>query len=423
MSSSSECTMVDDAIAAYTLRAGEAVLCCMDLARRAAPGCDPVPTALVAVAALSPARDIDASWAVAQDLVGLVEEEGAAVESVAAAIRAMPFNLRSLDLRGIAAADEAVRCLAAAFADAPHHQYLRELRLQFFPVDPYVVAQLLDALRGVRRLRSLGIADGYGNDASEWIVWTPFAAACPAACRVRICHGWNPRVAAAVRGDSTAVAREIGTGASAAMQAERLLCFAAHNGCCDVLRMLLAAGAAVETRDRRGRSALHHAAMAGQTGALQLLLAAGAALQGVCDSNHSALKFAAQNGHVDAAAVLLAAGADVTIRDNCVVGLTALMDAASHGHVAVVSLLIDAGAAVDAVDYDINTALMHAVNENHVEAATVLLAAGANPVAENRDGNASIGLAQGGDWSAAMTVLLRRAKQQWRSTHSKRIRN
>jgi hypothetical protein len=95
-------------------------------------------------------------------------------------------------------------------------------------------------------------------------------------------------------------------------------------------------GAKVNTRDKKGFTALTQAARTGHSPIAQALLEAGAEI------NKEALVMAAFYGHAAVVQTLLDAGADVNAKYKG--GLTALTAAAERGHTAVVELLKKAGA-------------------------------------------------------------------------------
>ena len=80
------------------------------------------------------------------------------------------------------------------------------------------------------------------------------------------------------------------------------------------VRRLLAAGAAVNARDRYGQTALMLAAHRGALDVVEALIQAGADLNTTAKYNLSALMLAVVAGHAAVALALARAGADPTIR-------------------------------------------------------------------------------------------------------------
>ncbi|TAL31156.1 MAG: AAA family ATPase [Alphaproteobacteria bacterium] len=105
---------------------------------------------------------------------------------------------------------------------------------------------------------------------------------------------------------------------------------------------LIAAGAALDGRDEKGRTPLILAAWRGHEAIAQALARAKAPLDKKDNLGNTALIFAAWQGHAEIVTLLLNAGAAVDERN--VKGYTALVCAASNGRQKVVQMLIDAGA-------------------------------------------------------------------------------
>jgi ankyrin repeat protein len=69
-----------------------------------------------------------------------------------------------------------------------------------------------------------------------------------------------------------------------------------HNRVYQLVELLLKKGAAVDTRDEAGRTALHYAARRGHEELLQLLLEKEAAVHARDDEGRTGLHYAATNG-------------------------------------------------------------------------------------------------------------------------------
>ncbi len=80
-------------------------------------------------------------------------------------------------------------------------------------------------------------------------------------------------------------------------------------------KVLLKAGADVNSKDKHLETPLHNAAVKGRTGIAKVLLDAGADVNARDDDGLTPLHNAAVWGHVELARMLLAAGADVNARD------------------------------------------------------------------------------------------------------------
>ena len=158
-------------------------------------------------------------------------------------------------------------------------------------------------------------------------------------------------------------------GAKAALHA------AAGSGSVESIGALLSAGADISARDKKGRTALLHAA-ASRSGrvaeVMHALLAAGASVEARDSQGRTALICAAASASsqvVDGIEALLAAGASTEERDSC--GKTALMYAAQNpkSGAAVVKALAAAGASINARDKLGRTALHAFASSGAVERA------------------------------------------------------
>ena len=129
---------------------------------------------------------------------------------------------------------------------------------------------------------------------------------------------------------------------------------AASNGYMDIVKILIEAGADVNTTDEDGTSLFMYA-VAGRweydgyerhTDIVKMLMKAGANIYTTNQYGRTALMFAAEAGHVDTLKLLINRGADVNDTDK-VDGSTALIYAAKQGKAVSMNILMDAGADVD----------------------------------------------------------------------------
>jgi ankyrin repeat protein len=142
------------------------------------------------------------------------------------------------------------------------------------------------------------------------------------------------------------------------------------------VQRLLRSGAAINTPEADGTTALHWAVRADDAPTVQLLLRAGANVNVANRHGVTPLALAALNGNATIVGALLEGGADPNIR--MAEEQTILMAAARAGNPDVVSRLVDAGADVNAAERVAGeTALMWAAIENHAEAITRLVQKGA----------------------------------------------
>jgi ankyrin repeat protein len=134
---------------------------------------------------------------------------------------------------------------------------------------------------------------------------------------------------------------KMGAVVAALLKATALL-VASANGHAPVVKLLLAAGAAVDQTDDDGRTAVFLASLFGVVAVVAMLIAAGANVDLAMKNGATPLYVACQNGHADVARLLLVhkASVDLAMKN----GATPLFTACEEGHLDVVALLVCAGA-------------------------------------------------------------------------------
>jgi len=159
---------------------------------------------------------------------------------------------------------------------------------------------------------------------------------------------------------------------------------AAFNGNADRVRSLIASGAAVNTKDSNGNTALMCAVHNGNVDSVNALIAAGADMRVTDNNGLTLLMGAAVSGKAGCVKALIDAGADVNA--NGPSGFTALMWA---GNASCVRVLVHAHANVNA-SIDGYTALMSAARFGRADCVRALLAAHANVNARDCDDETAI---------------------------------
>lgn len=190
------------------------------------------------------------------------------------------------------------------------------------------------------------------------------------------------------------------------------------------VRWHLSKGIKVDSKDKKGRSAVHWAALNNQPEVLKVLIAAGADLKSrkgdlglaahlypaiadvlkqVASERRGPLINAVQSGDLDAVRAHLAAEADVKHTDGN--GLTALHWAADEGRTDIVKELIKAGANVNSRHKQLSPLNLAALR-NHADTVAELIRAGADVDYRGPDGLTALGLAE--EWGHAETAKILR---------------
>jgi ankyrin repeat protein len=184
---------------------------------------------------------------------------------------------------------------------------------------------------------------------------------------------------------------------------------AAQRGDLAAIQRLAVGKAALEARDRAGRTPLHVATFARQGNAVQALLQAGADHAAFEQGRYDAVTIAAVADDEATLRVLLAGGASAGLTTSRYDG-TALIAAAHLGHDGVVRQLIKAGAPLDHVNNLHWTALIEAIvlgdgGQRHQATLKALLDAGASTQLTDRSGATPVQLAQARGYTAMVQLL------------------
>lgn len=176
--------------------------------------------------------------------------------------------------------------------------------------------------------------------------------------------------------------------ASAADSSSSLIDAAAAGRADDVTR-LVAAGAALETQDSQGRSALLLAVAGNHVAVARTLLDAGASPNTQAANRDTPWLLAGASGRAEIITAMLPRKPDLTIRNRY--GGNALIPACERAHVETVKLLLTSGIDVDHVNDLGWTCLLEIVilgdgGPRHQQVAKLVLDAGANPGLADKDG-------------------------------------
>ena len=164
---------------------------------------------------------------------------------------------------------------------------------------------------------------------------------------------------------------------------------AAETGDPDAVAVALRAGADIEARDERSRTALLLAATFDHVAVAELLVAMGADPDALDDRHDTPWLVTGVTGSVAMLEALLPANPDLTIRNRF--GGLSPIPASERGHVDYMRRVVQTGVDVDHVNNLGWTAMLEAVilgdgGARHQEIVQILLDAGADPTIADRDG-------------------------------------
>nr|XP_060642477.1 caskin-1 isoform X1 [Anolis sagrei ordinatus] len=169
---------------------------------------------------------------------------------------------------------------------------------------------------------------------------------------------------------------------------------AALNGNTELLSLLLEAQAAVDIKDNKGMRPLHYAAWQGKKEPMKLVLKAGSSVNIPSDEGQIPLHLAAQHGHYDVSEMLLQHQSNPCILDNS--GKTPLDLACEFGRVGVVQLLLNSNMCAallepkpgDITDPNGTSPLHLAAKNGHIDIIRLLLQAGIDINRQTKAGTA-----------------------------------
>ncbi len=183
-------------------------------------------------------------------------------------------------------------------------------------------------------------------------------------------------------------------------QATTLLFAAARLGCEAEARALLDRGAAIDAKDREGKTALAKAAEADKLPLIRLLLERGANVNARAVDGSTPLLYAAQEDRGPAVTLLLERGADPNLPGRK--GLRPLDAAAYNGSADSVEALLKLGADPNALDDDGKSAIVYAAGHGYAPVVLLLLQAGVDVNRRYSHGLTALMWAAGHDVSAGV---------------------
>eukprot|EP00064_Thunnus_orientalis_P021287 superscaffoldBa00006367_g21447 len=145
---------------------------------------------------------------------------------------------------------------------------------------------------------------------------------------------------------------------------------AAMVGNSDAIAALIQGGCAVDLQDRDGNTALHEVSWHGFSQCVKLLVKAGADVHIRNKTGNTALHLACQNAHAQTARLLLLGGSTPDTKNN--VGDTCLHVAARYNNLTLVKILLSSLSSVTERNQEGKTALDKARDNNHKDVALLL---------------------------------------------------
>uniref|UniRef100_G3TF78 Caskin-1 n=1 Tax=Loxodonta africana TaxID=9785 RepID=G3TF78_LOXAF len=199
---------------------------------------------------------------------------------------------------------------------------------------------------------------------------------------------------------------------------------AALNGNTELISLLLEAQAAVDIKDNKGMRPLHYAAWQGRKEPMKLVLKAGSAVNVPSDEGHIPLHLAAQHGHYDVSEMLLQHQSNPCLVDNS--GKTPLDLACEFGRVGVVQLLLSSNMCAalleprpgDTTDPNGTSPLHLAAKNGHIDIIRLLLQAGIDINRQTKSGTALHEAALCGKTEVVRLLLDSGINAQVRNTYS-----
>eukprot|EP00063_Salmo_salar_P075803 XP_014050638.1 PREDICTED: ankyrin repeat domain-containing protein 6-like isoform X3 [Salmo salar] len=194
---------------------------------------------------------------------------------------------------------------------------------------------------------------------------------------------------------------------------------AAMVGNSDIIDGLIKGGCALDLQDKDGNTALHEVSWHGFCQSVKLLVKAGADVHARNKAGNTALHLACQNANAQSAHVLLLGGSRPDIKNN--VGDTCLHVAARYNHLAMIKILVGALCSVTEKNQLGDTALHVAAALNHKKTVQLLLEAGTDGNARNKAGKTALDKAR--DYNHKdVSLLLARAPQVHCFTRGRTVR-
>ncbi|XP_069392251.1 ankyrin repeat domain-containing protein 6 isoform X2 [Paralichthys olivaceus] len=193
---------------------------------------------------------------------------------------------------------------------------------------------------------------------------------------------------------------------------------AAMVGNSDAMTALIQGGCALDLQNRDGNTALHEVSWHGFSQCVKLLVKAGADVHIKNKAGNTALHLACQNAHAQTARLLLLGGSNPDTKNN--VGDTCLHVAARYNNLILAKILLNSLCSVTERNQGGETALHVAAALNHKKTVQLLLEAGTDGKIKNNAGKTALDKARDNNHKD-MAILLARAPQVHRFMRGRTI--
>ncbi|XP_075270481.1 ankyrin repeat domain-containing protein 6 isoform X1 [Opisthocomus hoazin] len=194
---------------------------------------------------------------------------------------------------------------------------------------------------------------------------------------------------------------------------------AAVVGNTDVIATLIQEGCALDRQDKDGNTALHEACWHGFSQSAKVLVKAGANVLAKNKAGNTPLHLACQNSHSQSTRVLLLGGSRADLKNNA--GDTCLHVAARYNHLPIVRVLLTAFCSVHEKNQAGDTALHVAAALSHRKVVKLLLEAGADASVVNNAGQTPLDVARQHN-NPEVALLLTKASQVSRFNRGRSLR-
>ncbi|XP_068005669.1 ankyrin repeat domain-containing protein 6 isoform X2 [Melanerpes formicivorus] len=194
---------------------------------------------------------------------------------------------------------------------------------------------------------------------------------------------------------------------------------AAVVGNTDVIATLIQDGCALDRQDKDGNTALHEACWHGFSQSAKVLVKAGANVLAKNKAGNTPLHLACQNSHSQSTRVLLLGGSRADLKNNA--GDTCLHVAARYNHLPIIRVLLSAFCSVHEKNQAGDTALHVAAALNHKKVVKLLLEAGADASVVNNAGQTPLEVARQHN-NPEVALLLTKASQVSRFNRGRSLR-